>query len=93
MTAELRAADIGPRRLLENGARRYALLAGTPREGGRSSTTNGGSMFTLTRKVSVLMASMALAVGAAACGEDEEPLEGESVEEVAPEEGVVEEEE
>lgn len=50
-------------------------------------------MFTLTRNVSVLMAAAALAVGAAACGEDEEPVEGEGVEEVVPEGGVIEEEE
>ena len=45
-------------------------------------------MLTLTRKVSVLMAAAALAVGAAACGEEEEPVEAEGVEQIAPEEGV-----
>ena len=50
-------------------------------------------MLTLTRRVSVLTAAAALAVGAAACGEEEEPVDAEGVEQVAPEEGAIEEEE
>lgn len=49
-------------------------------------------MFKLTRRIPVALVAGALAVGAAGCGEDEEPIEGEGIEEVAPEEEVIEEE-
>jgi O-acetyl-ADP-ribose deacetylase (regulator of RNase III) len=51
-------------------------------------------MFALSRRVAASLAAVALATGAAGCGGDEEePLEEEGIEQVEPEEGVIEEEE